>query len=326
MPTPIVSFVIPAYNAARNLPTAVEAIQRQSVTDWELIIVDDWSSDSTHALAQAYSAKDSRIRVLQTKSQSGGAYIPRKIAIENARSEIIAPLDSDDKIDPDYLQCLLSEMEKDEETDIVYPIMYNWDGTTLGKAFDHEESLYGKPIVGREMVKYTLDGWRIHCNGGLIRRVTYLSAMQMIDIDKIEVKSYIDECLTRFLLFNARKVIVCNARYYYLENENSITHTTDIRAFGQLWNNSLLLPFIRENYPADSPERILMERQNFHSFFDSIRLMGKSSMKKEHRKRIEDIIKMSRRHADHKIIWQHASRKYYVLYNLPLRVVSFLLP
>ena len=98
MTTPIVSFVMPAYNVAQYLPTAVEAIKAQTMTDWELIIVDDCSSDNTLEIAQSYAGEDSRIRLLQTERQSGGAYIPRKIAIENAESEIIAPLDADDNI------------------------------------------------------------------------------------------------------------------------------------------------------------------------------------------------------------------------------------
>lgn len=326
MTTPIVSFVMPAYNVAQYLPTAVEAIKAQTMTDWELIIVDDCSSDNTLEIAQSYAGEDSRIRLLQTERQSGGAYIPRKIAIENAESEIIAPLDADDNIEPDYLRRLLAKMGKEEEIDIVYPIMYHWNGKSLGDPYPHDKSLYGIPVPGRDMVKYTLDGWRIHCNGGLIKRATYLDTLRMIDIDKVEVKSFIDECLTRLLLFNARKVVMCDVRYYYLENENSITHTTDIRAFGQLWNNAILLPFIRNHYSPDSEERALMERQNFHSFFDALKLMKKATLKKEDQERVIRMIKSSRRNADRHILRKKASRKYYAIYQFPIRVISFLLP
>lgn len=326
MRPPIVSFVIPAFNAARHLPTAIEAVKGQTVGDWELILVDDCSSDNTLEIAQSYAVEDSRIRVLQTERQSGGAYIPRKIAIENAESEIIAPLDADDNIEPDYLRRLLAEMDKEEEIDIVYPIMYHWNGKSLGEPYPHAKSLYGIRVPGRDMVKYTLDGWRIHCNGGLIKRATYRDTLGMIDIDKVEVKSFIDECLTRLLLFNARKVVMCDVRYYYLENENSITHTTDIRAFGQLWNNAILLPFIRHHYSQDSEERALMERQNFHSFFDALKLMKKATLKKEDQERVIRMIKSSRRNADRHILRKKASRKYYAIYQFPIRVISFLLP
>ncbi|MBD5236846.1 MAG: glycosyltransferase family 2 protein [Bacteroidales bacterium] len=325
MTTPIVSFVMPAYNVAQYLPTAVEAIKAQTMTDWELIIVDDCSSDETYALAKSYAEEDSRIRVLKTDYQSGGVYIPRKIAIDNAKSEIIAPLDADDKVEPDYLQTLWEEMGKAEGIDIVYPIMYRWNGITLGDVHPHDKSLYGIPVEGKEMVKYTLDGWRIHCGGGLIRRNLYLSSFPSIDKEKIKLSTYIDECLTRILLYNARKVMISDTRYYYRENEDSITNVKDLRSFGILGNNQFLLEFIRANYPEDSNERILMERQNFHSYFDALRQMRESSLSKKEKNVVMGQLKISQRSADRKTLRHNASKKYYLLYRLPIRLCDILL-
>ena len=325
MTTPIVSFVMPAYNVAQYLPTAVEAIKAQTMTDWELIIVDDCSSDETYALAKSYAEEDSRIRVLKTYHQSGGVYTPRKVAIENAKSEIIAPLDADDKVEPDYLQSLLKEMEKAEDIDIVYPIMYRWNGITLGDVHSHDKSLYGIPVEGKEMVKYTLDGWRIHCGGGLIHRNLYLSSFLSIDKERIKLNTYIDECLTRILIFNARKVMISDTRYYYRENENSITHVKDLRSFGILGNNQFLLEFIRANYPEDSKERILMERQNFHSYFDALRKMRRASLSKEDENVVVSQLKTLQRSADRKILWHNASKKYYMLFLLPIKLCDTVL-
>lgn len=324
MKQPEVTFVIPAYNAAVHLPVAVEAICSQTFQDWELIIVDDCSADYTLAIAQGYAQRNPRIRVLRTEHQSGGAYIPRKLAINNAKGSIIAPLDADDKVEPQYLEKLLSVMRSEDDVDICYPIMYRWDGETLGSALSHDASLYGKAINGHDMVKYTLDGWRIHCNGGIIRKEVYLKAFEGIKEDEIEVRSYIDEYLSRHLIFNARKVTVCNEKYYYRENLSSITHTTDIRAFGLLWNNSMLYPFIKRNYPENSEERTLMERQNFHCYFDSIRLLGETSLNDEELRRVKEMLRQSKRNSNLSILRKNVGWKYFSLFILPHRIGSFI--
>ena len=61
---PLVSIVMPAYNAAEFLEETVRSIQAQTFTDWELVIVDDNSTDATASIAKALSAADSRIRTL----------------------------------------------------------------------------------------------------------------------------------------------------------------------------------------------------------------------------------------------------------------------
>lgn len=324
MQHPKVTFVIPAYNAAAYLAVAVNSILSQTVDDWELIIVDDCSKDDTLAMARDFADSDSRIRVLQTERQSGGAYIPRKLAIIKARGEFIAPLDSDDAIEPGYLQSLLAAVEIEEKMDICFPIMYSWDGHRSGSPYRHDSTLYGKVMSGRDMVKYTLDGWRIHCNGGVIRKDVYLKAFENINEDDIEVRSYIDEYLSRHLLFNARNVMVCDVKYLYRENPSSITHTTDLRAFGLLWNNSLLIPFIRSHYAEHSEERKLMERQNFHCYFDSLRMLGEATLSKEELRKVRSMQKLSRKNADLTILKNNVSHKYLALFLFPHRLGAFI--
>ncbi len=320
MITPEVTFIIPAYNAAPYLGVAVESILSQTYRNWELIIVDDCSKDATLEIASSYASRDERIRVVQTERQSGGAYIPRKIGIMNARSAIIAPLDADDKIEPQYLKNLLNLMHGDSEIDIVYPIMYQWDGKALGAAYKHDDSLYGKIIIGRDMVKYTLDRWMIHCNGGLIKKATYFKAFENINEAKIEVKSYIDEYLSRLLLFHARKVTISSEKYYYLSNPTSITHSKDFRAFGLLWNNLQLLPFIKENYSYSSEERKLAELQNFHCYFETIRHLRDASLSSGEKIKVREAHQKSRKNADYSIIKQSAGLKLRLLFRLPYKL------
>ncbi len=94
-PVPLISVIMPAYNCAPDLGEAVASVQAQTCTDWELIIVDDASTDHSFAVAAALAAKDARIKVVQL-AQNGGAAVARNTAIRLARGRYIAFLDADD--------------------------------------------------------------------------------------------------------------------------------------------------------------------------------------------------------------------------------------
>ncbi|MFC4661409.1 glycosyltransferase family 2 protein [Oceanobacillus aidingensis] len=92
---PLISVIIPAYNAGDGIRVAIESILEQTWQNIELIIVDDHSPDNTLAIVQEYAAKDSRIKVMQTP-QNSGPYIARNIALEAAAGEFVTVNDSDD--------------------------------------------------------------------------------------------------------------------------------------------------------------------------------------------------------------------------------------
>ncbi len=92
---PLISVIIPAYNAGDGIRVAIESILEQTWQHIELLIVDDHSSDNTLELVQEYAEKDSRIKVLQTP-QNSGPYIARNIALKAATGEFVTVNDSDD--------------------------------------------------------------------------------------------------------------------------------------------------------------------------------------------------------------------------------------
>jgi len=92
---PRVSVIIPAYNAVAHLRRAVESALGQTMSDLEIIIVDDASTDATLEIAGRIAAQDSRVRVLHNERNSGPS-VSRNRAIAAARGEWIAILDADD--------------------------------------------------------------------------------------------------------------------------------------------------------------------------------------------------------------------------------------
>lgn len=92
---PLVSVIIPAYNAEDGIQIAIESILSQSWTNLELLIVDDCSPDDTLNVIKAYEQKDSRVKVFQTPSNSG-PYVARNIALQHAKGDFVTINDSDD--------------------------------------------------------------------------------------------------------------------------------------------------------------------------------------------------------------------------------------
>ena len=98
----IVSIVMPMYNCAEFVAQSIESVQAQTYPYWELLVVDDLSTDNSVAIVEEYAKKDSRIRLLQNPKNSGAA-LSRNYAIREATGRWVAFLDSDDLWLPEKL-------------------------------------------------------------------------------------------------------------------------------------------------------------------------------------------------------------------------------
>lgn len=104
----MISIVVPAYNSALVMGPCVASIKAQTVTDWECIIVDDGSKDSTYDTALWLTQGDDRFRVIKQRNRGcGGA---RNGGLELASGDAVTFIDADDWIDPDYLETLTKYM------------------------------------------------------------------------------------------------------------------------------------------------------------------------------------------------------------------------
>lgn len=92
---PLVSIVMPAYNASKFISESIESVLKQTYKNWELIIVNDCSKDNTEEIIKFYSNNDSRIKYYNQKTNLGISEARNKAIIE-AKGEYIAFLDSDD--------------------------------------------------------------------------------------------------------------------------------------------------------------------------------------------------------------------------------------
>jgi len=109
----IISIVTPNFNCERFIAQTIESVLAQTYPDWELIIVDDCSTDNSYQIALAYAEKDKRIKVIRNEKNSGAA-ISRNNALDFAKGEYIAFLDSDDLWEPYKLEKQIEFMQKND--------------------------------------------------------------------------------------------------------------------------------------------------------------------------------------------------------------------
>lgn len=124
----MISVITPCYNASAFIEETINSVLSQTYTDWEMIIVDDCSSDNSAEIIRSYF--DSRIKYFKTDKPSGSPAKPRNIGIQNAQGEYIAFLDSDDLWLPNKLESQIRFM-KIRNVDFVYSYYSRF--STLGK-------------------------------------------------------------------------------------------------------------------------------------------------------------------------------------------------
>ncbi len=143
---PLVSVIMPAYNSSGSLKRSVGSVKAQTVSDWELLIVDDCSSDGTFDDALSLSREDGRVRVFSTERNSGPA-AARNIALENARGRYAAFLDSDDEWLPEKLECQTAFMrEKSAAFSCTAYDRVDEEGNVLNRVTPFEKADYDKVL------------------------------------------------------------------------------------------------------------------------------------------------------------------------------------
>ncbi|WOD43979.1 glycosyltransferase family 2 protein [Hwangdonia lutea] len=114
----LISVIVPCYNQAKYLDEALQSVLNQSFTDWECIIVNDGSTDTTEVVSNEWIKKDSRFKYIFQDNR--GLSSARNLGVKKAESEFILPLDADDKIGENYLELAYQAFQENKEIKVVY--------------------------------------------------------------------------------------------------------------------------------------------------------------------------------------------------------------
>ena len=136
---PKVSIIVPCYNQAQYLDEALQSVLEQAYDNWECIIINDGSPDTTEEIANQWVKKDSRFIYL--KKENGGLSSARNAGITIAQGTYILPLDADDKIAPHYISFAIQSFQENNSLKIVY---------CKAVKFDEEQGLWELPDFLRD--------------------------------------------------------------------------------------------------------------------------------------------------------------------------------
>ena len=157
MNTPVVSIIMAAYNASNYIQEAINSVISQTFTDWELIIVDDGSTDKTSTIIANYSIQDNRIKnFYQDNGKQGKA---RNLGISHARGIYIAFLDADDFWLPEKLEIQLEEI-KLKNVDLVFSDSYVFNDNNVSDR-SRKMNILNQIFKGEEALKLFLIGNKI---------------------------------------------------------------------------------------------------------------------------------------------------------------------
>lgn len=222
-----ISVLMPVYNAQKYLTESLDSIRKQSFKDFEVLIVDDGSTDMSGQVCDQYAANDARFKVYHQKNSGGG--VARNTALKYAmqsESKYIVWIDADDVVSNNYLMFLYTEIEKNQNYSIVQcgfstqeSDLDRCDGESKNSwSIENTEELLSEMQNGKHGMAFTVLWNKIY------RKQVYQDVWVTIN-EQVSGKIYNDINILWKVYLNAKKCLVFDhVLYYYRYVPTSIQH------------------------------------------------------------------------------------------------------
>ena len=171
-----------AYNSAKYIGESILSVLNQTLKDWELIVVNDCSTDNTGQIVKSYSYKDNRIKLIDNETNLQPA-ISRNKALTEAKGEYIAVLDSDDVCMPDRLELQSAYLDKNPEVSLVgcAAEIINDKGEITGRK---------KPVISFDRLKFELIAKNSIVHSGVLYRKSIMDKVGGYDNNYLHSEDY----------------------------------------------------------------------------------------------------------------------------------------
>ncbi len=225
---PLISFIIPAYNAAPYIERCMLSVLRQTYQNFEVICVDDGSTDGTGKMLDNFACEDKRIRIIH--QQNRGLVRARKIGAAEVVGDYVSYVDADDEIAPTRLEELLPAMAGGADLILTDVAQIYGDGYQQRLENFFAEGFYSRADIETKILPHMMDEERVFRQlvrntvcGGLFRKELIKKCLPKVD-DSISVGE--DCAIIASCLLSAQSMhIVYAGVYYYYKNHGSMCHT-----------------------------------------------------------------------------------------------------
>lgn len=217
---PKVSVVITAYNIAPYIGRCLDSVAHQTLSDIEIIVINDGSQDDTLSVIEQYRDADSRIIVIDKPNQ--GLTLARRSGVEMAKGAYILHLDGDDYLELNALE-LLYDRGREMEADIV--VLDFWFDYGDRAVLSHtQERVIDSPIAYLRAACHGQEYWAVW---------TYMAKRSLYDLSTLQTPMHInygeDAIVTTQLLLKASRVSIINTPLlHYIQRPNSITRQPEL--------------------------------------------------------------------------------------------------
>lgn len=144
MNVPIVSVIIPAFNATQTIIDTLESVRSQTFHAWEALVIDDGSTDETYQLVSSYVARSSDRRIKVVRQPNRGAGVARNSGISLAQGEYLAFLDADDILYPSSIACRCRVLQEHPGVPLVFSDYDVENGRVLNKSILEQREFLGR--------------------------------------------------------------------------------------------------------------------------------------------------------------------------------------
>lgn len=258
-----ISVIVPVYNVEQYLERCVDSIINQTYTNLEIILVNDGSTDNSGKLCDELAKKDERIRVIH--KENGGLSDARNRGIDEAESDLVGFIDSDDYIDSDMYEVLLKNLNN-TDADLSMCALYDVYNNTPEAQVANKETW---ELSSEQAIKMVMEAKILS-----VTAVNKLYRKSLFSELKFEVGKIAEDAFIMIkLLDKCKKIVATNEKkYYYVHRENSITtqkfstkFLNVIEAYEQ--NSNIIL----EKYPK--LKDVAQTRMNWAYFYVLDRLL-----------------------------------------------------
>ncbi len=243
--------VMPVYNGQKYLTDTLDSVLSQAFQDWELICVDDSSTDDSLRILEEYARKDPRIRIF-TKPGEGSSAKTTKVGIDhiNPLSKWLYYLSQDDLLSPDLLENLYDRAQETQAS-VVFPDMVWYYADPQQKQEEAERNDFIGYNGDRNII---LTGREAFVASNIVQ----VHGFMLASMDIVRKVGYHDfsfnsgDASGKFWLLESEKVAFSEGTFYYRQdNSGAITKKISPLRFEIFHTNEWMVEYIRENHPED---------------------------------------------------------------------------
>lgn len=240
---PLISVIIPVYNAEKYLKVCVDSVLGQTYSNLEIILVDDGSSDNSPAICDDYAAEDKRCKVIHKKN--GGVCTARNMGLDNASGEYVAFIDADDYFFSDSIEKLyLSADESCADIAIGWKTNVTDKGAHLGCPYKIERGAWS----GTEGLENSLkDHPACYAVWGKLYKMSVIGDVRFVEGKKVHEDSFF---VFQIMMKKPAVILSENIVLNYRESENSASRAAfSDKYFDILYFSECKRCLVEENYP-----------------------------------------------------------------------------